>query len=369
MKTISLCMIVKNESHIIERCLNSVKPLIDYVLIIDTGSTDNTIEVIKNWLIVNNIPGDVLVEPWINFAHNRSFALNELSKKDFIDYALMIDADEVLIFEKSFNPMDFKSKMSVDVYDITTTMGGISYIRPQLTSNRKLFKYQGVVHEFLTGDIESRENAIGFHNQPIQDSNRNRSGNKFEGDVLLLEKAIQDTEDPWFKSRYTFYLAQTLRDLQRREESIKKYLERSKMGFWNEEVFISYYNVAILMKELNYSESDIIHTYLRGHESCPSRVECLYGLVNYCRLNGLNHIGYIFGKQGIMVKKPTTALFLEDWTYDYGILDEFSIVAYYSGNYQESKDICEKLLNENKIPTHYTDRVKSNLQFAINMIS
>ena len=86
MKTISLCMIVKNESHIIERCLNSVKPLIDYVLIIDTGSTDNTIEVIKNWLIINNIPGDVLVEPWINFAHNRSFALNELSKKDFIDY-------------------------------------------------------------------------------------------------------------------------------------------------------------------------------------------------------------------------------------------------------------------------------------------
>jgi glycosyltransferase involved in cell wall biosynthesis len=50
MKTISLCMIVKNESHVIERCLNSVKPLLDYVLIVDTGSTDNTIEVIYNWL-------------------------------------------------------------------------------------------------------------------------------------------------------------------------------------------------------------------------------------------------------------------------------------------------------------------------------
>jgi glycosyltransferase involved in cell wall biosynthesis len=369
MKTISLCMIVKNESHVIERCLNSVKPLIDYVLIVDTGSTDNTIDVIKKWLIDNELPGEVIVEPWVNFCHNRSFALLELSKKEFIDYALMIDADEVLIYEESFNPTDFKSKMSVDVYDITTSMGGMSYVRPQLTSNKKEFKYQGVVHEFLTGDVQSRKNAIGFHNKPIQDSNRNRSGNKFEGDAKLLEKAIEETDDAWFKSRYNFYLAQTFRDLQRREESLKKYLERSQMGFWNEEVFVSYYNAATLMRELNYPEKDIIHTYFKGHESCPSRVECLHGLINYCRLNGLNQIGYIFGKQAILINKPRTALFSEEWMYDYGVLDEFSILAYYSANYKESEDTCQKLLDGNKFPKHYTDRILSNRQFATNMLS
>jgi glycosyltransferase involved in cell wall biosynthesis len=82
MKTISLCMIVKNESHVIERCLNSVKSLIDYVFIVDTGSTDNTIEVINNWLTTNSIIGQVISEEWKNFSHNRSFALSELRKLD-----------------------------------------------------------------------------------------------------------------------------------------------------------------------------------------------------------------------------------------------------------------------------------------------
>ena len=94
MKKIALCQIVKNESHVIKRCLDSVKRLIDYVLIVNTGSTDNTIETIQEWLVENQIEGEVISEPWQNFAYNRTFALNKLMEKDFIDYALMIDADE-----------------------------------------------------------------------------------------------------------------------------------------------------------------------------------------------------------------------------------------------------------------------------------
>jgi glycosyltransferase involved in cell wall biosynthesis len=368
MKTISLCIIVKNESHVIERCLNSVKPLLDYVLVIDTGSTDNTIEVIENWLRENNLPGEVISEPWKNFAYNRSFALSELRKREFIDYALMIDADEILKFDEDFNPQEFKSNMDVDLFDITTNMGGISYVRPQLSSNRKNYRYEGVVHEFLTGEVETRRTAEGFHNQPIQDSNRNRSGNKFEGDVILLKEAIEETQDEWFKSRYTFYLAQSLRDLQRREESLEYYLKRTQMGFWVEEVFISYLNAGNLMKELGHPKSEVIHTYMKGHESVPNRVECIYSALNYCRINGLNQYGYILGKQAIRISKPVNALFTEDWMYDYGALDEFSIVTYYSGNFLESKEACEKLLSENKIPHHYYDRVRSNLQFSLDKL-
>jgi glycosyltransferase involved in cell wall biosynthesis len=368
MKKISLCMIVKNESHVIERCLNSVKSIIDYVFIVDTGSTDNTIEVINNWLTTNSISGQVISEEWKNFSHNRSFALSELRKLDSIDYALMIDADEILIFDDSFDIESFKINMDKDLYDIVTKMGGITYFRPQLSSNRQNFRYEGVVHEFLTGDFQTREMASGFHNQPIQDSNRNRSGNKFENDVIVLKKAIEDTEDPWFKSRYTFYLAQSLRDLQRREESLEYYLKRAEMGYWNEEVFISYYNAANLMKELSYPHSEIIYTYMRGHESCPTRGECIHSALQFCRINGMNQFGYIIGKQALNIEKPSSALFSENWVYDYAILDEFSIVSYYTGKFTESKEACEKLLSENKIPQHYIDRVKGNLKFALDRI-
>ena len=50
-RTIGLCMIVKNEAHVILRCLDSVRPLVDYVLIEDTGSTDGTQQIVMDWLV------------------------------------------------------------------------------------------------------------------------------------------------------------------------------------------------------------------------------------------------------------------------------------------------------------------------------
>jgi glycosyltransferase involved in cell wall biosynthesis len=369
MKTISLCMIVKNESHVIERCLDSVKPLIDYLLIQDTGSTDSTIEIIESWMISNNISGTVFREEWKDFAYNRSLSLERLREIKHIDYALMIDADEILVFDDSFDVNQFKSELHADLYDITTRMSSISYYRPQLSSNKIQYKYEGVVHEFITGPTKAREKVNGFHNRPIQDSHRNKSGNKFEQDVIVLKNALDDTNDEWFKSRYTFYLAQTLRDLQRREESLKYYLERTKMGFWEEEVFISYYCAGNLMKELNYTHSEIIHTYLKGHETCPSRIECLFSALHFCRIIGMNNFGYILGKQALEIKKPQSALFSEEWMYDYGVYDEFSIVSYFVSDFTNSKKYCELLLSENKIPNHYTERIKSNLTFSINKLS
>jgi glycosyltransferase involved in cell wall biosynthesis len=368
MKTISLCMIVKNESHVIERCINSVKNLIDYVFIVDTGSDDNTIDVIYETLTKFDIRGEVISDTWENFAKNRSFALSELRKKNFIDYALMIDADEVLNFNEDFSIEDFKSSMDKDMYDITTSMGGISYLRPQLFSNRKEFKYAGVVHEFLTGDHQTRDVVKGFWNTPIQDSNRNRSGNKFEGDVELLKKTLETEQDDWFRSRYTFYLAQSLRDLERREESLEQYLKRAEMGYWNEERFMSYYNAGHLMKQLDYSSNDIIQTYLKGHELVPTRLECLWAAIQHCRFKGLYQQGWMLSHEALKITRPSSGLFLEEWIYDYAILDEYSIVAYWSGHFEESKWACEKLLSENKIPRYHIDRIKGNLQFSLDKL-
>ena len=59
MKTIALCMIVKNEARVIERCLDSVRSLVDYVLIEDTGSSDGTQDVVRRWLDRVRLPGEV----------------------------------------------------------------------------------------------------------------------------------------------------------------------------------------------------------------------------------------------------------------------------------------------------------------------
>src|SRR5581483_1150256 len=74
-KKICLCMIVKNESKIIERCLNSTKSIIDYVSIMDTGSDDDTVEIIEEWCKKNRIEGKVHREKFQNFGYNRTLSV------------------------------------------------------------------------------------------------------------------------------------------------------------------------------------------------------------------------------------------------------------------------------------------------------
>ena len=115
MPTIGLCMIVKNEATNIIRCLDSVRPLIDYVCINDTGSTDGTQRIIKDWLDQNNIPGEVFDTQWVNFGRARQTALDRLRTTD-IDYALTPDADDSLFYDPGFDPAKFKAGMAADHY-------------------------------------------------------------------------------------------------------------------------------------------------------------------------------------------------------------------------------------------------------------
>jgi glycosyltransferase involved in cell wall biosynthesis len=370
MKTIGLCLIVKDESHVIRRCLDSVKRLIDYVLIVDTGSTDNTKEVITDWLIENNIQGQVVSEEWKNFAYNRTFALSKMMEIQWIDYVLMIDADETLYFQDDFDIKSFKENLTSDVYNITTNIWGNYYERPQITTNKKKCEYVGVVHEFLSITNLSTSSVYGFENRPIQDSARNKSGNKFIKDIELLEEAISnEPEGSWLKSRYTFYLAQSYRDIGNLEKSLENYLKRSEMGYWSEEIYVSLHQAGNIMRDLGRPTETVLQTYMRAVEANPLRGEALYGYIYYCRLKALHQQGYIIGKYAIGLEQPRGVLFSESWVYDYGILDEFSIIAFWSKNYNDSKLACEKILSKPSIPDGIRNRVQQNWQFAVDRLS
>ena len=77
MKDVKLCltMMVKNEAHIIKRCLESVVDIIDYWVICDTGSTDGTQEIIQNYFDKQNISGELFQHTWGNYGHNRTLTL------------------------------------------------------------------------------------------------------------------------------------------------------------------------------------------------------------------------------------------------------------------------------------------------------
>jgi len=203
--TICLGMIVKNESKVIERCLNSVAPLIDYWVISDTGSTDGTQDIIKNFFKKLNIPGELHEDPWINFGHNRTNYMKYA--KDKTDYLITLDADEIFVYDSNFEI----PKLAHDHYNIMTVYGDIKYIRCQLFNNKLAWVWEGVLHEYPTLDKSVREsicltssNLEGIINRPSPEGARSSDPNKYKRDALVFETDLLNDPN---NARTVFYLA------------------------------------------------------------------------------------------------------------------------------------------------------------------
>jgi GR25 family glycosyltransferase involved in LPS biosynthesis/glycosyltransferase involved in cell wall biosynthesis len=366
-KTIGLCMIVKNETKLIRHCLESVLHLVDYILVVDTGSTDGTQQMIRDYLAEKKVDGTAIEEPWRDFAHNRSFALAKLREVENVDYALIIDADDTLEFDAGFDPIAFKAQMTADLYDLPVRHGGLAHHRPQLLSNRLPFSFKGVLHEYVelpAGNL-TREKLTGFVVRASTGGARSQNPRKYQDDAAVLEHALVTETDPFLISRYTFYLAQSYRDCGEREKALDNYLKRARLGHWKEEIYVSLFEAGNLMAALDRPFDDVIATFERANELVPGRAEALHAATRYCRDKGKNAQGMEIARRGLELKQPT-GLFVRPWVYDYGLLDEFSVNAYWAGAHRESLDATLKLLASEKLPTSMVKRIVANARFAFD---
>lgn len=367
-KKLVLCMIVKNEAHVIERCLASTLPVIDTWCIIDTGSTDGTQEKIQKFFDQVGIEGKLYQRTWTNFGTNRSEAL-ELARPEG-DYTLMIDADEILEFEGNFDPERFKESLTCDLYNVFAYYSGIKYHRPQLTSNKKKFYYRGVLHEYVDchDPIDTRDFAKGILNRPIQDGARSQSADKYAKDAVVFEEALKGEVDEKDFNRYHFYLAQSYRDSQQWEKALTAYLKRAELGGWQEEVFYSMFQSARIKEILKHPVDEILQMYFEAYQRAPYRAESLWAAARLCRGYARFDQAYLFSKIAVKLRLPEGALFVSQPVYEWGLLDEFSIAAYWTGHYRDCKAACERLLAECKYPPDQKQRIEANLKFANDAI-
>ena len=345
-----LNMIVKNESEVICRCLESVKPLVDYWIIVDTGSTDGTQKIIREFM--KDIPGELYERPWKNFGHNRNEALQLAKGK--AEYVLFIDADETLHYTKDFKTPELK----YDFFYITTEYGGTKYHRAQIIKNSLDWKWVGVLHETVCCPTAASHEVIqGIYNFVRSDGDRSKDPQKFQKDASLLEAAL--LEEPT-NSRYVFYLAQSYRDAGDYEKAIENYKKRMTMGGWEQEIFWSQLQIGLLQELLKKDAAMITKSYLDSYLLRPTRVEPLYRLASYHRRNGNYQEGYNTALHGLKIPYSQDSLFVEHWIYDYGLLLEFSICAYWLEKYTEAL-LASNLLMTKELPTNYKDCVQGNL--------
>ena len=186
---ICLNMIVKNESKVILRLLNSVLPLIDSYCICDTGSTDNTVELIETFFKENNKPGRIVREPFRDFGYNRTFALNSCVGMPNADYLLLLDADMVLSINPKLCPKNFRKALDKDAYYVFQGSEAFFYKNVRILRNNPEYSYWGVTHEYVKTTDGTQYHEIDKALLFIDDiGDGGAKADKFERDIRLLLK-------------------------------------------------------------------------------------------------------------------------------------------------------------------------------------
>jgi len=343
-------MIVKNESKIITRLFDSVLPIIDCYCICDTGSTDDTIQIIKNYFNSKGITGKVIEEPFKNFCYNRTFSLNAC--QGMSDYVLLLDADMILEI-KNFNK---NSLQESDSFYILQGNEALYYQNMRILRNNGLYSYCGVTHEYINCPPNNKVQSIDKNNLFILDIGDGGSkSDKFERDIRLLLDGIK--EEPR-NERYHFYLANSYHDSGRFGEAINVYKKRIEFGGWQEEVWYSYYRIGLCYKNMGKIEN-AIHSWMQGYEYYPERLEGIYEIIYYYRVESKHKLALIFYNiaKNILDKNLNrdNYLFLHNEIYTSKIYYEYTVFAAYTG-VKIINDEIVKVFNYSR-----DDNLKNNL--------
>ena len=367
--TVCLTMIVKDEAHVIERCLHSVAPVVDEYLIADTGSIDGTPEEIKRVMRELDVPGRVVHHAWHDFGTNRTMVFDEL-RMDPADYALVIDADDVLEVRdaEAFRASLRARRGALDVHvGWAHDRSGIRWHRPHVFRMDLPWRYERNYHEVAACDVPfDRDFAKGIAYWCHRDGGRQADPEKLAKEIALLLRQLEELPgDP----RATYYLHQLyyenldepgFRALA--EEWGRKVIEGDG---WHEERFMASLRLGdLLEREGSFDEAQGM--FLRAMGFSWGRVEPYARLARMHRLraaHGWGNVAYVFAKVGSQVRLDPRALLAERATSAYTIWEELSIAAYASTRYADAVAAADRVLASDA-PEDYRRRAIQNRGLA-----
>ncbi len=361
---ICLTMIVRNEEKIIERCLNSVKDIVDCISICDTGSTDNTINVIEQFMQKNSIPGKIYKHEWKNFGHNRTLSF-EAAQNTLLElgiplskaFLLLLDADMVLEIDPSFNKKTFLQ----DSYLVSQRMSYYLFFNTRLIRASLPWQSLGATHEYWSCKIPASQAKL--KSLVIQDLNDGGcKADKFERDIKLLLGGLEQEPE---NIRYMFYLAESYQCIKNYDESIKWYKKRMEKGGWNEEVWYSKFMIGQCYEDMGQWEQ-ALNYYLDAYQYNPERAEPLQQIANYYRNHEQYNLAYLYAKQASYIPFPhEQILFVSHPVYEYLIDQDLSICAYYTPFKEEGYAATNRLILKKNVPDYIKDQAYRNMLFYV----
>ncbi|OLN29520.1 glycosyltransferase family 2 protein [Desulfosporosinus metallidurans] len=306
--TISLCMIVRNEENTVARCLDSVQDIVDEIVIVDTGSTDHTKEIIRRYT------DKIFDFTWIDdFAAARNDAFSHAT----MEYILWLDADDVLLepdrlkflaLKKNLDPMidavNMPYLLAFDQFGNVT----FSLRRNRLVKRSRNFQWIGSVHEYLevSGHVFNSDVEVA-HKEEAHNSDRN---------LNIYEKRL--ALGKFFTPRDLYYFANELfdhRQYERAVEFYKKFLDTGKG--WVEDQISTCGKLADCFQNLGDHENEQAYLF-RSFEFDTPRAEFCCRLGFYNLQGGKLKQATFWYKLATQIEKPLDSwghMFHACWTW------------------------------------------------------
>ncbi len=355
--TLAACLIVKNEARVIRRCLDSVRGIADRAVVVDTGSTDDTVAV----LTATDFPVRVVSRPWVDFAHNRNELLR-LAAPD-ADYLILLDADQCLEGRRP-------TGLSAVGYHLRIRSGSLAYENVRLVRSGAPWRYEGVVHEYLTCDAPGPVPLLdGLTILDHRDGGDRPTGTqpRWERDVEVLEREL--ARDP-AQPRYLFYLARSYDDLaatrpndpkaaEWRASARARYVERAAMtAGYADEAFYSLFRLGVLA----LPDGTGLPHLLDAWERRPHRWEPVHAACRWLNEQKRYRAAYALSRQALAGPRRPEGLFVHTAVFDHLLEFEHAISAYYVGAHAESYETNVALLAR-PLPPHLEAAVRRNIAF------
>ena len=341
--SICLNMIVKDEAHVIQKTLENICSYIpiSYYVISDTGSTDNTVDIIRKFFDERDIKGEIYNDEWKDFGYNRSLALKYAFKKT--KYLFIFDADDKI---NGNLKIDLNENIDAYFFKFGNTF---TYKRLLLINNQLEWSFVGVLHEYIKCNSKDNYTQSYIEGNYYIDSGKTGSRSndplKYHKDALILEKAYNEAEEKneHIKVRYSFYCAQSYKDSGNNEKAIEWYKKRVELKDWEQEVYYSYLIIGQIYLKLNEYEKAIYYWSLTL-DIDKERYEGIYEIISFFRKKGNYYLAYNYY---LMIKHKNinleNKLFVYSPIYVYLLDYEMSVIFYNVQKYKEGIETFYRL--------------------------
>jgi glycosyltransferase involved in cell wall biosynthesis len=360
---ISCVIMMKNESKRIHVTINSVIPACKSIVVYDTGSEDNCIEIVKNIAdkagTIVRLKQDFIPKEKFNFRDPRNTLQDFADTFTDIDYYLLMDCNDQLQNPKELlrfcNEMKDKEHIGFLLKQEWFSGNMDSYWNIRLVRARTGWRYKQRVHEYPTrihiepDDVAPQVYRVDFPGHPVLYQDRtqddDKTGKRFVNDKRLL---LEDYEEDPSDQRVVFYLAQTCSCLDQIDESFYYYKLRAEMdGFW-EEKFHALNRCGELAGRLGHPWKDCMSWFMQALEVSP-RVEPLIEITKHYIQEKNWLLAFTFCDLACKLTYPEyTLLFVNKKLYDYDRWHLMGTIGHNVGYLNEGKSACIRALESEK---------------------